>query len=266
MADSTSTAVRQVCGICGNTGVLFKCGRCKSLYYCSKICQAKDWPIHKMLCVKPNSKPKDDSGGVNIPQGILSFDDRFPAVDIGVKQENPQPTENTFCYAGSIMQCIDASDPSFVDLPVTHAIGFPMGVRGREQGLPIFDEPAMQLCISLDTKSAGFGIPFTLGRGGAVLARRDGLHIGICQVVATIEFVRRCNKEIVDVRMREAAGEKVDREELVKRLFNPAAFVKGFASIREKMMKNGQAGWERVECPVVVEDEKDEGATGSVTP
>ncbi|KAK4895039.1 hypothetical protein LTR27_006906 [Elasticomyces elasticus] len=266
MANSTSTTVRQVCGICGNTGVLFKCGRCKSLYYCSKTCQAKDWPIHKMLCVKPNSKLKDDGSGVNLPQGILSFDDKFPAVYIGVKLENPQPIHNTFCYAGSIMQGMDASHPSFVDLPVTHAIGFPMGVRGGEQGLPIFNEPAMQLCISLDTKSAGFGIPFTLGRGGAVLARRDGLHIGICQVVATIEFVRRCNKEIMGVRMREAAGEKVDREELVKRLFTPAAFVNGFASIKEKMLKNGSVGWENVECPVVVEDEENTEATGSVTP
>ncbi|KAK5709128.1 hypothetical protein LTR17_020062 [Elasticomyces elasticus] len=245
MADSTSTTVPQVCGICGNTGALFKCGRCKSLYYCSKSCQAKDWPIHKMVCVKPNSKLKDH-GVVNMPQGLLSFDDKFQAVYICVKQQNPQPIENTFCYAGSIMQGMDASDPSFVDLPVIHAIGFPMGVRGGEQGLPIFTGPAMQLCISLDTKSAGFGTPFIY------------LREGWCGACASRWIAHR-------YLMREAAGEKVDREELVKRLFTPAAFVNGFA-IKEKMLKDGSVGWENVECPVVVEDEENTIATGSVTP
>ncbi|KAK5732568.1 hypothetical protein LTR17_010383 [Elasticomyces elasticus] len=267
MAGSTLTSVRQVCGICGNTGVLFKCGRCKSLYYCSKSCQAKDWPIHKVLCIRTTTKVKPDGGVIPLPPGIHSFDHKFPAVFISVKLENPQPVDNIYSYAGGIMQGMDAADASFVDLPVTHAIGFPLGVRGGMQGLPVLNSLATQLCVNLDTESAEFGTLFTSVKGGALLARRDGLHIGICQVDAIIEFVRRSSEQLNGVRMREAMGEHVDRKELVKRLFTPAAFVKEFASIKEKRMKaHGRACWERVECPVVVEDEKDEGATGSVTP
>ncbi|KAK4960900.1 hypothetical protein LTR10_001389 [Elasticomyces elasticus] len=265
MAGSTSTSVRQVCGICGNTGVLFKCGRCKSLYYCSKSCQAQDWPVHKRLCFRPGSKLRDD-GLVHLPQSFHTFDHKFPAIFIYIKQQNPQPIDNTFCYEGGVMQGMDASDPSFVDLPVTHAIGFPMGVRGGEHGLPAANMPAMQLCVNLDTKSADVGNPLFIIRGGALLVRRDGLHVSIYQVDAIIEFVRRGNKQLIEVGRREAMGEKVNRQELVERLFTPAAFVKGFASIKEKRMKDGIVGWERVECPVVVEDEKDQGAMGSVTP
>lgn len=38
------------CPICLKTGPLFLCQSCKDMSYCSKICQKKDWPIHKALC------------------------------------------------------------------------------------------------------------------------------------------------------------------------------------------------------------------------
>lgn len=38
------------CLNCGATESQFKCGKCKSVYFCSKKCQKKCWPIHKKHC------------------------------------------------------------------------------------------------------------------------------------------------------------------------------------------------------------------------
>lgn len=39
------------CALCGLvTGDLKKCGKCKSVLYCSAECQKKDWPVHKLAC------------------------------------------------------------------------------------------------------------------------------------------------------------------------------------------------------------------------
>ena len=38
------------CKECSKIGRLFKCSRCKDVYYCSKECQKKDWKLHKIIC------------------------------------------------------------------------------------------------------------------------------------------------------------------------------------------------------------------------
>lgn len=47
-----------LCAICHSTDSLRRCSTCKSLYYCSPTCQARDWGIHKPLC-KPFGSPSD---------------------------------------------------------------------------------------------------------------------------------------------------------------------------------------------------------------
>ena len=40
------------CALCGkNLNIMKKCARCMSFTYCDKICQTKDWPNHKKVCV-----------------------------------------------------------------------------------------------------------------------------------------------------------------------------------------------------------------------
>ena len=39
------------CQFCGKEGAL-RCSKCKRVYYCSKQCQVRDWPMHKSVCGK----------------------------------------------------------------------------------------------------------------------------------------------------------------------------------------------------------------------
>lgn len=39
------------CGNCGNSGAQFKCGKCKSMFYCNVDCQKDHWKTHKISCV-----------------------------------------------------------------------------------------------------------------------------------------------------------------------------------------------------------------------
>jgi len=46
-------STKEICSSCGKEEVGMRCcGRCKSLYYCSKECQKEDWISHKRLCQK----------------------------------------------------------------------------------------------------------------------------------------------------------------------------------------------------------------------
>lgn len=38
------------CHVCGRTGDMKKCARCKAVFYCGAECQKKHWPEHKKEC------------------------------------------------------------------------------------------------------------------------------------------------------------------------------------------------------------------------
>ncbi|KAI9560661.1 hypoxia-inducible factor prolylhydroxylase [Daphnia sinensis] len=50
-----------VCHHCGLGEHLFRCARCRSVVYCSKEHQRKDWNIHKLVCHNPPKKKDEDS-------------------------------------------------------------------------------------------------------------------------------------------------------------------------------------------------------------
>lgn len=39
-----------VCYVCKKTEDAKRCSRCKSISYCDRACQEKDWPRHKLEC------------------------------------------------------------------------------------------------------------------------------------------------------------------------------------------------------------------------
>ncbi len=50
----TARCAYTTCSATRSGGVdLQLCGRCKRTYYCSRVCQAADWPTHKTSCQKP---------------------------------------------------------------------------------------------------------------------------------------------------------------------------------------------------------------------
>lgn len=42
------------CSVCGSSEHLLRCARCRTVYYCSKEHQRKDWKRHKVLCKQPD--------------------------------------------------------------------------------------------------------------------------------------------------------------------------------------------------------------------
>ena len=38
------------CQVCRVEGCHLRCTKCKTSYYCSRDCQAKDWNVHKLIC------------------------------------------------------------------------------------------------------------------------------------------------------------------------------------------------------------------------
>ena len=44
----------EICNNCGSVGSEMKrCGQCRSVWYCNKICQRKSWKLHKKICAPP---------------------------------------------------------------------------------------------------------------------------------------------------------------------------------------------------------------------
>jgi hypothetical protein len=46
----------RLCANCHKTGKMHKCLKCKDAYYCSRVCQERDWPFHRHTCNKPDAR------------------------------------------------------------------------------------------------------------------------------------------------------------------------------------------------------------------
>ncbi|KAI9030553.1 hypothetical protein DFJ74DRAFT_657036 [Hyaloraphidium curvatum] len=53
------------------TGELQRCGKCKHSFYCSRDCQAKDWPHHKPECFKPPARPPAEKESLAGARSVL---------------------------------------------------------------------------------------------------------------------------------------------------------------------------------------------------
>lgn len=54
--DTPKGSENQTCDDCGTVGPgMMRCGRCQSVWYCTKACQRKSWKLHKKLCSAPDA-------------------------------------------------------------------------------------------------------------------------------------------------------------------------------------------------------------------
>ena len=72
MADGVLPVSDSSCLVCGKTGELKRCARCKDARYCSKEHQVQHWKLHRLFCKKEGSGdgPKATKSGVSAAPGV----------------------------------------------------------------------------------------------------------------------------------------------------------------------------------------------------
>ncbi|KAK5677588.1 hypothetical protein LTS10_010160 [Elasticomyces elasticus] len=251
MADNSSpTHAKQLCGICGSRSnsaagsTLSKCKGCKQPFYCSKECQRKDWPTHKITC-KLLANPSHLHKGVqmiHLKPGVDKHAFSFPAVLIYSLECPAGSVLTPFSFAGVAMQGQEGRYPGdigFTELPVTKAIGYPLGIKGMpSNGMPGPNHCAAVLDVDMDPKNATYGemLPWRIHLGGVALARTDGRHTKVLPVQAICEYMKVKLQEVFEFKVRQHEGKEkgVDLQEFVESLFTPAAFSSAFEVMRQK--------------------------------
>ena len=67
------SGVMKKCGQCGkrgDTNTLRRCSRCQAIRYCSRDCQARHWPQHKVTCT-PTTNPAASPASAKTGTGEL---------------------------------------------------------------------------------------------------------------------------------------------------------------------------------------------------
>ncbi|KAK5680907.1 hypothetical protein LTS10_006665 [Elasticomyces elasticus] len=257
--------IKRVCGVCGAGPdiSLSRCVQCKSVWYCGKECQKKDWKLHKIAC-KTLAVPDFEEGKLavlNVPNELLQPRHRYPALVLEVTSATPG--SDSYQLREAYYKCSSTSDPLensqvFKELPLTTVLGYPLLVtRQPEYGNFVPNVFMDYLSVDPDPKSPTFGQKlFPSVQGGLLLVRRDGKHMHKLHIVALVAYAKNLVLEIFKgVAEREDKGETVDCVKLAEELLTP----KGPATIFEGLLRVvGNSRWTDLECPF-----KPEPATAS---
>jgi hypothetical protein len=74
-ARETPSETKGTCNLCGTKNDVKKCLGCNKVFYCSKNCQASDWPSHRPFCgVKPQSKPDPKPEPIRLLSSVVVVD------------------------------------------------------------------------------------------------------------------------------------------------------------------------------------------------
>ncbi|KAK3652415.1 hypothetical protein LTR56_005125 [Elasticomyces elasticus] len=253
--------IKRVCGVCGAGPdiSLSRCVQCKSVWYCGKECQKKDWKLHKIAC-KTLAVPDLEEGKLavlNVPNELLRPYHRYPALVLEITSSTSGG--NSYQLREAYYKCGSMSDPLenslvFKELPLTTALGYPLLLAtcpGR--GDPVLNILIGYAGLNPDQKSSKFGQPMLPDLyGGVILVRRDGRHMHRFHILSLLEYARSGLRELFEVAEREAKGETVDRADIAKRLLTPAAATPTFQSLKQAGTTQGNMTWANMECPFEV--------------
>ncbi|KAK7089498.1 uncharacterized protein [Littorina saxatilis] len=77
------------CGKYGDGSTIRRCSRCKSVRYCSRDCQARHWPQHKVTCTS------DGEAAISSQNMLLTDNFRTPRTDSLSRSTTTQPRSHT---------------------------------------------------------------------------------------------------------------------------------------------------------------------------
>ncbi|XP_066586936.1 egl nine homolog 1-like [Prorops nasuta] len=63
---AAAISTKSCCVICSTTDKLLRCGRCKSVFYCNKDHQRRDWKRHKEFCNTQSTSASNDSTKISL--------------------------------------------------------------------------------------------------------------------------------------------------------------------------------------------------------
>ncbi|KAK5709137.1 hypothetical protein LTR17_020071 [Elasticomyces elasticus] len=253
--------IKRVCGVCGAGPdiSLSRCVQCKSVWYCGKECQKKDWKLHKFACktLAVSDCEEGKLAVLNVPDEMLRPYHRYPAIVLEVTSATPGG--NSHQLREAFYKCSSTSDPLensqvFKELPLSTVLGCPLLVA-RQPGYGDFISNIVMdyLSVDPDPKSPTFGQKlFPSVQGGLLLVRRDGKHMHKLHIVAMVAYAKNLVLELFQkVADREGKGETVDRVKLAEEILTP----KGPAIIFEGRMAamTGNIRWTDLECPFKTE-------------
>ncbi|KAK3638448.1 hypothetical protein LTR56_013088 [Elasticomyces elasticus] len=192
LTDSSAESKR-VCGVCGaepSAGdSLLRCTHCKSVWYCGKGCQQKDWELHKTACKKMASPrwPDGTAAMVELQPETRKAATRYPAVLLlllhhpNAPNHDPTSLSNYACQEAFLKGGNLSDRNKFKELPLSSALGYPLVVScnvGHGYGLAIPNTPIVFLSTDPDPVSPRFGLPtLDIPIGDLVLVRREVLSV-----------------------------------------------------------------------------------------
>jgi hypothetical protein len=277
METATPQTSVPACGNCGlsaklDGSFLSRCGKCKIQLYCSAECQKKHWATHKITCNTSADSSFDHKKGtkVSLDSSFLHNDTILaaPAVMIEPFKMAQAAGRYGFAYwAATNMDTIKkALQYPFNDLPVSRALGFPLGLMGTHHGdINAPNEQVKVLGLNPDPNSPYFGqsrwVPAPTGT--VVVVRPDLKPIHINQVAALARYCDMVFNEAAELAKKEANGEQADKHELAARVITPQAFKKFFYEMKEKEEATDNS-WKGCECPLEIEELSTNHANDSV--
>ena len=111
----TNVALVRVCAKCQSTHNAKPCAGCLGVFYCSRECQAQDWPSHKKLC-RRIQRERDGKAGEEVTESEGYFKiDRFISEFPGLQDYCMQAVEKGGVLPVVVFQVGDNDHQALVD-------------------------------------------------------------------------------------------------------------------------------------------------------